>query len=83
MASTEVPAMQCLILAGGLGTRMRSHDGTVPKALLPVAGRPFADWQLDLLATSGVKSVIYSIGHMGSQIRDHVGDGSRWGLNVT
>jgi NDP-sugar pyrophosphorylase family protein len=74
--------MQCLILAGGRGTRMRSYDPTVPKALLTVADRPFADWQLQWLASEGVESVVYSIGYMGDAIREFVGAGQRWGLEV-
>jgi NDP-sugar pyrophosphorylase family protein len=74
--------MQCVILAGGLGTRMWPVAQTVPKTMLPVAGRPFADWQLDWLAEAGVTSVVYSIGFLGEQVRDHVGDGSAWGLEV-
>jgi NDP-sugar pyrophosphorylase family protein len=62
---------------------MEAHDPTVPKTLLPIAGRPFADWQLDWLAASGVHSVVYSIGHKGHLIRDFVGDGQKWNLSVT
>jgi MurNAc alpha-1-phosphate uridylyltransferase len=75
--------VQCVILAGGLGTRMWPDARFVPKTLLPVAGRPFADWQLSWLAEAGVTSVVYCIGHLGEQVRDHVGDGSRWRLDVT
>ena len=71
--------MQCVILAGGLGTRMWPVAQTVPKTLLPVAGRPFADWQLGWLAAPGVTSVVYCIGYLGEQVRDHVGDGVRVG----
>jgi MurNAc alpha-1-phosphate uridylyltransferase len=74
--------VQCVILAGGRGTRMAPHTDELPKALLPVAGRPFADWQLRWLATQGVEEVIYSIGHLGDLIRRHVGDGEQWGLRV-
>jgi NDP-sugar pyrophosphorylase family protein len=76
-------ALQCAILAGGLGTRMRPMTESVPKALLPVLGRPFADWQLELLAAQGVQRVVYCIGYHGEMLRDHVGDGSRFGLRVT
>jgi NDP-sugar pyrophosphorylase family protein len=55
---------------------------TVPKTLLPVAGRPFADWQLGWMAEAGVTSVVYCIGFLGEQVVEHVGDGSRWGLEV-
>lgn len=74
--------MECLILAGGLGERMKPATGTVAKALIPVRGRPFADYQLTWLAGHGVKRVVYAIGHKGDQIRDFVGDGGRWGLEA-
>jgi NDP-sugar pyrophosphorylase family protein len=61
--------MQCVILAGGLGTRMRPLTETCPKTLLPVAGRPFAYHQLRWLAVQGITEVVYSIGHQGDQIR--------------
>ncbi len=59
--------MQCVILAGGLGTRMRPLTETCPKTLLPVHGRPFAAHQLDWLAAQGVTEVVYSIGHHGDR----------------
>ena len=74
---------QCVILAGGLGTRMRPSTETLPKALLPVNGTPFADLQLTWLRSEGFTDVVYSIGHLGQQIRDFVGEGSRWDLRVT
>jgi NDP-sugar pyrophosphorylase family protein len=61
--------MQCVILAGGLGTRMRPLTDTCPKTLLPVAGRPFAWHQLHRLASQGIDDVIYCIGHQGWMIR--------------
>lgn len=72
--------MQCLILAGGLATRMRPLTETIPKALIPVAGRPFVDHQLDWLAAHGVTRVVLSVGYLGEAIRAHVGDGARYGL---
>jgi NDP-sugar pyrophosphorylase family protein len=74
--------MQCVILAGGLGTRMRPRTETVPKSLLEVCGRPFVDHQLDWLAAHGVGDVVLSIGHLGEQLEAHVGDGSRFGVRV-
>ena len=74
--------MQCVILAGGLGTRMWPETQTIPKAMLPVAGSPFASYQLSWLARSGIDSVVYCVGHLGQLIRAHVGDGRSWGLSV-
>jgi NDP-sugar pyrophosphorylase family protein len=61
---------------------MAPHTDFVPKALIPVAGKPFADWQLAWLAAEGVTDVTYSIGYLGDQIRRHVGSGESWGLRV-
>ena len=74
--------MQCAILAGGLATRMLPATEAIPKALLDVAGRPFADHQLTWLAEHGVTEVVYCIAHLGDQIRAYVGDGRAWGLRV-
>ena len=61
--------MQCVILAGGLGTRMRPMTDLCPKTLLPVRGKPFAYHQMHWLAAHGVTEVVYSIGHQGDRIR--------------
>src|SRR5215831_8907610 len=74
--------MQCVILAGGLAERLRPLTDNVPKALLPVAGRPFADYQLSWLASEGVTEVVLAIGYLGGSIRAFVGDGQPWGLRV-
>jgi NDP-sugar pyrophosphorylase family protein len=75
--------VQCLILAGGLGTRLYPATRTVPKCLVEVAGRPFAHWQLEWLASQQIQSVVYSVGHLGEMIRAEIGDGSEWGIEVT
>ncbi len=74
--------MQCLILAGGLGTRMKGVSGSLPKSLIPANGHPFVDHQLAWLAAEGITDVVFAIGHLGQAIRDFVGDGNRWGLAV-
>lgn len=75
--------LQCVILAGGLGTRVRHLTGELPKALIPVNGTPFADLQLRWLRNQGVAEVVYCIGYKSDAIRGFVGDGSEWGLEVT
>jgi NDP-sugar pyrophosphorylase family protein len=74
--------MQCLILAGGLATRMRPLTERIPKALIPVEGRPFIDHQLGWLAGHGVTEVVLSIGYRGDELRAHVGEGTAHGLRV-
>ncbi|HXU01793.1 MAG TPA: sugar phosphate nucleotidyltransferase [Polyangia bacterium] len=76
--------MQCVILAGGRATRMRPLTDQIPKALIPVAGRPFVDHQLEWLAAHGVTDVVLSVGYRGDAIRAFVekGDGARHGVRV-
>jgi MurNAc alpha-1-phosphate uridylyltransferase len=73
---------ECVILAGGVATRLGTQAGDLPKTLVPVGGRPFADHQLTWLAEQGISHVVYCIGYRGDQIRDYVGGGERWGLRV-
>jgi len=70
------------ILMGGLATRLRPITLTIPKALVEVAGRPFVHRQLDSLRDQGVTRVVLCTGHLGEQIVESVGDGSRFGLRV-
>ena len=70
------------ILAGGRATRLGPLAADVPKALIPVAGRPFVDHQLHLLQRKGVRKVVFCVGHLGGQIEAHVGDGARFDLHV-
>ena len=74
--------MQTVILAGGLGTRLRPSTEKVPKALVEVAGRAFLDYQLEWLARCGVRDVVLSTGYRADMIREFAGDGRRWGLDV-
>lgn len=70
------------ILAGGLATRLRPATEKIPKALIDINGEPFISHQLRLLKDAGLGRVVLCIGHLGDSIRDFVGDGSRFGLDV-
>lgn len=71
-----------LILAGGLGTRLRSVYAAGPKTLAPVGTRPFVDYLLTWLYMQGIEEIILCVGYKRSRIRRHVGSGRRWGLRV-
>jgi MurNAc alpha-1-phosphate uridylyltransferase len=71
-----------VILAGGLATRLYPVTKKTPKSLIPVAGRPFIEHQLTLLKEKGITQVILCVGNLGKMIEVHVGDGSRFGLEV-
>ncbi|MBE3133190.1 MAG: nucleotidyltransferase family protein [Acidobacteria bacterium] len=70
------------ILAGGLATRLRSITEQIPKSLVEVAGRPFAVHQIELLRRHGLTEIIFLVGHLGEMVRDELGDGSRWGVDL-
>ena len=70
------------ILAGGLATRMRPLTESVPKSMLPVAGRPFIAHQLELLVEQDVRDIVICCGFLGNQIETFVGDGSLFGCRV-
>jgi NDP-sugar pyrophosphorylase family protein len=65
--------IQAVILAGGLGTRMRPYTETVPKPMLPVLGRPFLEHQIELLARNGIQKVLLLVGYLGNAIERHFG----------
>ena len=62
-----------IILAGGLGTRLRSVVGDVPKPMAPIHGRPFLEYQLAHLKDQGVRSVTLAVGYMANVIEQHFG----------
>lgn len=64
--------LPCVVLGGGIGTRMRPTTDTLPKPLVRVAGEPFAVHQLRWLASEGVTDVVYTIGYLGQMIRDEL-----------
>ena len=70
------------ILAGGIATRLLPVTERLPKALVDVNGRPFIEWQLEQLRKEGASRVVVCVGHFGEQIRDAIGNGSRFGLKV-
>jgi NDP-sugar pyrophosphorylase family protein len=63
---------KAIILLGGKGTRLSGLFPDLPKALVPVAGRPFLAWQLDWLFANNIKQVLLAAGYMGDKIRDWV-----------
>lgn len=71
-----------VIIAGGLGTRIKQLSGPLPKALVPVNGKPFIDHQMGLLEKNGVSDVVLCLGHGADAIVEHVGDGSSFNLRV-
>ena len=75
--------MRAMILAAGFGTRLRPLTNTMPKALVPVAGRPLIEYGLLLLKAHGIAEVVVNLHHLGEKIRTTLGDGRSYGLRLT
>lgn len=74
--------MKALVLAAGRGERMRPLTDTVPKPLLPVAGRPLIAYHLEALARAGVRDVVVNLAWLGERLRAALGDGARYGVRI-
>ncbi|MDD5555890.1 MAG: sugar phosphate nucleotidyltransferase [bacterium] len=74
--------MQYIILAGGLGTRLRPLTESVPKPMVPLLGRPFLEYQLGHLRRQGVREALLLVGYLGERIEAHFGDGGRIGVRL-
>lgn len=74
--------MQAVILAGGKGTRLRPLTIHTPKPVMPLVGRPFLYYQLDLLKRAGVHDVVLSLSYQPQKIEDIFGDGSHYEMLV-
>lgn len=74
--------MKVVIIAGGKGTRIASVNSEIPKAMIPVCGKPIIEYEVELCKRYGFTDFLFIIGHMGDQISSFFGDGSKWGVNI-
>ena len=74
--------MQVAILAGGLATRLGTIAKEHPKSMVQILGSPFLEYQLEFLKKGGIRDIILCTGHLGEQIENYFGDGSRFGVSI-
>lgn len=74
--------MKIVIIAGGQGTRIASVNSEIPKAMIPVCGKPIIEHEVELCRRYGYTDFLFIIGHMGDQISSYFGDGSKWDVNI-
>ncbi len=74
--------MQTVILAGGLATRLGDLTRDKPKSMVEIQGKPFMQYQLDLLRKGGIENIALCLGHAGEQIHRRFGNGSKYGVNI-
>src|SRR3989338_4350829 len=75
--------MRAIVLAGGLGTRLKGYIEKIPKALVPINGKPLIEHVLGILKRNGVKDIMISVAYMKEKITEALGDGKRLGLNIS
>lgn len=75
--------MKAMVFAAGRGERLRPLTETIPKALVPIAGRPMIEYSLLLLKHHGIREIIINLHHLGEQIESHLGTGEKLGLTIT
>ncbi|OGH93814.1 MAG: hypothetical protein A2538_02995 [Candidatus Magasanikbacteria bacterium RIFOXYD2_FULL_41_14] len=75
--------MKAIILAGGLGTRLRPLTYETPKPLLPVHGKPIVEHAIINFKKHGVEEIILSIGYLADKIKEYFGDGNKWGIKIS
>jgi MurNAc alpha-1-phosphate uridylyltransferase len=74
--------MKAMILAAGLGNRMRPLTDHTPKPLLCAGGKPLIEYHLENLQRAGIREVIINLAYLGEKIRAHLSDGQRFGLEI-
>lgn len=84
MPPTSAPQApkQAVILAGGRGERLRPLTDTMPKPMVPFQGRPFLEYLVEMLAEQGVERILMLLGYLADAIKEHFGDGRRWGVAI-
>jgi len=74
--------MKVVIIAGGKGTRIASVNSEIPKAMIPVCGKPIIEHEVELCKRYGFTDFLFIIGHMGDQISSYFGNGRKWGVTI-
>lgn len=77
-----VKIRQAVILAGGKGTRLRPLTFTTPKPMIPIHGKPFLEYLVELLKKNGIEEIIILVGYLHEKIENYFGDGKKFGLKI-
>lgn len=71
-----------MLLAGGLATRLKPISEKIPKSMIDIAGKPFIEHQIELIKKNNISKVVICAGYLGDQIKEYIGDGSVFGLEI-
>ena len=73
---------QAVILAGGLGTRLRPLTNDLPKPMIPINNKPFLEHLIGLLKQNGIKEIVLLLGYLPEKIKEYFGNGSKFGVRI-
>lgn len=74
--------IQVIILAGGLGMRLRPITKEIPKPMIDILGKPFLEYKIEQIKEFGMRNIILCVGYLGEIIEKYFGDGSKFGVNL-
>ena len=74
--------MKAVILAGGLGTRLRPYTKSLPKPMLPLGGKPILEYEIEWVRKNGIKEIVLCVSYLRNKIEDYFGDGKKFGVKI-
>lgn len=74
--------MKAMIFAAGLGTRLKPLTNTLPKALVPLAGKPLLQWQIERLKAAGITDIVVNVHHFPDMIINYLHDNDNFGCRI-
>lgn len=74
--------MKAVILAGGLGTRLRPYTKSLPKPMLPLGGKPILEYEIEWARKNGIKEIVLCVSYLRNKIEDYFGDGEKFGVKI-
>ena len=74
--------MKAMIFAAGLGTRLKPLTDTMPKALVPLVGKPLLQWQVEKLRDAGITDIMVNVHHFPDMIIDTIRRNQGWGCHI-
>lgn len=79
---STVRPRQAVILAGGLGTRLRPITDTIPKPMIPFHGKPFLEYIIEMLVEEGFTRAVLLLGYLPEKVQEYFGDGKKWNIEI-
>tara|TARA_B100000609_G_C17195069_1_gene424709 strand:+ start:55 stop:750 length:696 start_codon:yes stop_codon:yes gene_type:complete len=74
--------MKAVILAGGLGTRLRPYTKSLPKPMLPLGKKPILEYEIEWIKKNGIKEIVICVSYLRKKIENYFGDGSKFGVKI-